>query len=152
MHTRRVQLEPLYELFALFSAPRCWVFVELYCNSTIAVPYLILPRLHSDFYVLIHIMCNFSCTPPSCRRPLLSKTHVAPGTLRVCVLDRMDPRVAPSPSMLAWDYDVVITTFNRLSFAKPFDPTLLGAAAVASSGGGGSGNAWSNALSKVGNA
>ncbi|GFR53066.1 hypothetical protein Agub_g15764, partial [Astrephomene gubernaculifera] len=43
------------------------------------------------------------------------RAHVAPNTLRVCVLDRLDPRVTPTPAELAWEYDIVITTFNRLS-------------------------------------
>ncbi|PNH10338.1 F-box protein [Tetrabaena socialis] len=44
------------------------------------------------------------------------RTHVAPGTLRACVLDRDPP---PTLSELAWEYDIVITTFNRLSAAQP---------------------------------
>ncbi|EPS66583.1 hypothetical protein M569_08193 [Genlisea aurea] len=39
--------------------------------------------------------------------------HVSPGQLRVYVWS--DQKKKPSPHNLAWDYDVVITTFNRLS-------------------------------------
>ncbi|GLC42941.1 hypothetical protein PLESTB_001816700 [Pleodorina starrii] len=63
------------------------------------------------------------------------RTHVARDTLRVCVLDRIDPRVTPSPSSLAWDYDLVITTFNPLSYGRAAT-AAAGAAAALGSGGG----------------
>ncbi|XP_050232370.1 F-box protein At3g54460 [Mercurialis annua] len=38
--------------------------------------------------------------------------HIKPGQLRVCI---WTDHKKPSPHSLAWDYDIVITTFNRLS-------------------------------------
>ena len=44
--------------------------------------------------------------------------HVAPGTLRVfCLLDAKAAGI--SAARLAWDYDVVLTTFSHLSAAAP---------------------------------
>ncbi|CAI5507418.1 unnamed protein product [Closterium sp. Naga37s-1] len=40
--------------------------------------------------------------------------HVAPGALRVFVYDGVNQK-APAVHSLAWDYDVVVTTFSRLS-------------------------------------
>ncbi|EFJ45793.1 hypothetical protein VOLCADRAFT_93875 [Volvox carteri f. nagariensis] len=73
------------------------------------------------------------------------RTHVARGALRVCVLDRLDPRAAPSPASLAWEYDIVITTFNRLSFGKPNHRTSV----LAAGGGSGSHGGWSQVLSQI---
>lgn len=40
------------------------------------------------------------------------QTHIAPHTLRVCVLDGMAAGEVPKPHELAWNYDLVITTFG----------------------------------------
>lgn len=40
------------------------------------------------------------------------QTHIAPHTLRVCVLDGMASGEVPKPHELAWNYDLVITTFG----------------------------------------
>ncbi len=60
--------------------------------------------------------CDLFLTTCGLGCPALQK-HVARGALRVCVLDRLDPRASPDPAALAWDYDIVITTFKCLSYA-----------------------------------
>ncbi|KAH7440483.1 hypothetical protein KP509_04G109900 [Ceratopteris richardii] len=49
--------------------------------------------------------------------------HTKPGQLRVCVL--IDQKNAPKVQDLAWNYDVVITTFSRLSSEWSYKETSI---------------------------
>ncbi|GLI71785.1 hypothetical protein VaNZ11_017130, partial [Volvox africanus] len=77
------------------------------------------------------------------------RTHVVRGTLRVCVLDRIGPRVALPPSSLAWDYDIVITTFQHLSLGKATHGSAAAEWAPQAAGFGGSCTGWLQALLQV---
>lgn len=70
---------------------------------------------------------------------------MAPHTLRVLVLDHVGERAAPPPPpSLAWDYDVVLATFERLGgmeAAKDGSTGAPGGGGARSKAGGGGGAA-----------
>ncbi|GIL92126.1 hypothetical protein Vretifemale_19608, partial [Volvox reticuliferus] len=77
------------------------------------------------------------------------RTHVARGALRVCVLDRIGPGVATSPSSLAWDYDIVITTFQHLSLGRPTHGSAAAEWAPPAAGNGGGCAGWLQVLLQI---